>query len=145
MPAKIPATTAKAVKIRRGKKEFTEDSLLEVLEEVRDVFLTSNEFYFRYALQKKGVSATILHYWTKKSAAIKEAVDELDILQQDKMLSAMLYKKSDINIVSAIFYLKTKGGFIEEAIRLKLESDKQVTMAAQKLIRIGFEDDCDSV
>jgi len=127
---------AKAKVTCRPHKEWLEEEIIIILEEVITLLLTDPTFFHTsYHIAAKRLPKATLCDWCNRSPTIKSIHNEMRELAESKISNELIKAKGGVNTTGAIFILKTKHGYVEEQYR------KTDTTVSQETIEVGFEDD----
>ena len=135
----LPTNTLEDVMPTKKRTRLSKEDVVKILEKVLVVFSAStDEFYYRHVLNAHGINPSQFCHWIKKGdKEIDELYQTLESIQENKIVSGMLNKKSNINTTGAIFYLKAKKGWIERDKQLALE--KPATQISDFNININYD------
>jgi hypothetical protein len=132
-----------------GRHRFTNEFVINALEEILTSFKASTEDYFwRFILHKNyDISSTALsnmqtQQQKNRDPKIFELIKELDDLQEYKILSEMIKAKGKVNPVSAMFLLKTRYKYIEyeklEALEIQREARNRTDAISDFKLEVSY-------
>ena len=112
---------------RKRKKNFTEEQVLEILEERLEAYIEGFRIAYIPAILREGLSSQHLNYWKGVSEDVKAIMTEFEEIQDYKLEETLLGDQgANYNATGLIWFSKSRKKWIDYAVELKIESDENI-------------------
>lgn len=125
--------------IRAHKHNYTLEDILNVLDEVMDIYMTkgSDMSWANILLYKHKMTPQLLNNWKHKHEEVLSKVESLNSIRDLKVMGKFLNGEGDTGL---IWFSKTNMNWIAEETRVKIESDKDIAQINKDtVINVGWE------
>jgi len=128
---------AKKVYKRRTPYNFTLDEVLAILDEVLEIYPSTDVMYYPTLLMKRKLYPTKLQHWKTRYQEVADLIAELDEVRNAKVSEALMSRNG--NAGGLVWYTKCNMGYVEEAVKIRIDADKDIAHTNLD-IEIGFSD-----